>query len=41
MLTVYVDGSRKLHRRDADGDVCAIAEVKRLVVCEVYPEVET
>ncbi len=36
IVTVHVAGSRKIHRRDGEGDVDAIVETKGLVVTDVY-----
>lgn len=35
---VHVAGSRKVHRRDSEGDVDAIVETKSLVVSDVHLE---
>ena len=41
VVTVHVAGSRKVHRRDSEGDVDAIVETKSCVVTDVYPRAET
>jgi len=38
VVTVHVAGSRKVHRRDSEGDVDAIVETKSCVVTDVFVE---
>ncbi len=37
VVSTYVTGARKIHRRDSEGDVDAVIDAKALSVSDVFP----